>query len=536
MTRAATSPTSLMTTATTTGRLLESADDLQSAPDGDSSGSDDDSSDSELERQAQLLKELKQKREADARRQARMKQQADEYASIKERARREAKDAKLARKLARQQKRKLRREQRRFNMQAAIDSEIEAAKQRAQAPAPAPAPSPGADASSSLGLQDPPTSFHPILQNQGAADGESVASCGKADCDHAPCHDSRQSRPHATVLAAELNSAFAGTGAASPPRRCKGSSPRFARLWGRLAPRHRQPVRLSDSGIQLGRVGSTDRSPDLSDLDRNRGRSSVQKCVDIDFDIVGSRYKVSTDAKFELLHGRVRDRTGDDMEEHKVADGVYLSRKRKPRLQMPEIQSRDQMIRIERQMDEYINGNRITFHSHQESVAPSSDVRLSHRRQAAAYKRRWVALSALFSFARDRLQHNHGVRRRSGADSQGPPPLQLHQLHLLPPHHRRRARRRAPAPISVEERQASRPEEADQGAPPRPVRRQGASCHGSLRCPAQPWRCRQLSGRFSSCDAAESAATSRKKKKKKNKNKRSGRTIRPPRTTSRPRT
>ena len=57
-------------------------------------------------------------------------------------------------------------------------------------------------------------------------------------------------------------------------------------------------------------------------------------------------------------------------------------------------------------MDVYIHSDRVTFHSHQSSVAPSGDVRLSHRRQADAYKRRWVALSALFSFARDRLQHN----------------------------------------------------------------------------------------------------------------------------------
>ena len=73
-------------------------------------------------------------------------------------------------------------------------------------------------------------------------------------------------------------------------------------------------VRLSGGGIPLGRVGLTDRSPDLSELDRNRNRTCVQKCVDIDFEIVDSKYAVSDDAKFELLHGRARDRTGDDME------------------------------------------------------------------------------------------------------------------------------------------------------------------------------------------------------------------------------
>ena len=50
--------------------------------------------------------------------------------------------------------------------------------------------------------------------------------------------------------------------------------------------------------------------------------------------IVDNKYAVSNDAKFELLHGRARDRTGDDMEEHEVADGVYLTRKRKANLQI----------------------------------------------------------------------------------------------------------------------------------------------------------------------------------------------------------
>ena len=99
-------------------------------------------------------------------------------------------------------------------------------------------------------------------------------------------------------------------------------------------------------------MGLTDRSPDLSELDRNRNRTCVQKCVDIDFETVGSRFTIGDDAKFELPHGRVRDRTGDDMDDHKVAGGVYLTRKKKADLQMPEVQSRDQLNRIERQMDQ----------------------------------------------------------------------------------------------------------------------------------------------------------------------------------------
>ena len=137
-------------------------------------------------------------------------------------------------------------------------------------------------------------------------------------------------------------------------------------------------VRLIDSGIPLGRVGLTDRSPDLSELDRNRNRTCVQKCVDTDFEIVDSKYAVSDDAKFELLHGRARDRTGDDMDEHKVADGVYLTRKRKANLQMPEVQSRDQLIRIERQMDQYIHADCIVRHEHQAAVGSSGEARRSH--------------------------------------------------------------------------------------------------------------------------------------------------------------
>ena len=103
---------------------------------------------------------------------------------------------------------------------------------------------------SSLGLQDPPTSFHPILQNQGSADGESVASCGKADCDHAPCQDSRQSRPHATVLAAELNSAFAGTGGSITSTQMQGFIATLRSAMGEAGAAPPTAHRLSASGIQ----------------------------------------------------------------------------------------------------------------------------------------------------------------------------------------------------------------------------------------------------------------------------------------------
>ena len=73
---------------------------------------------------------------------------------------------------------------------------------------------------------------------------------------------------------------------------------------------------------------------------------------------------------------------------------------------MPEVQSRDQLIRIERQMGQYIHADRIVFHEHQAAVGSSGEARRSHDSQAAAYSRRWAALSALFSWARDRLQHN----------------------------------------------------------------------------------------------------------------------------------
>ena len=54
--------------------------------------------------------------------------------------------------------------------------------------------------------------------------------------------------------------------------------------------------------------------------------------------------------------------------------------------------------RIERQMDQYINGDRIVFHKHAAAVSPSGDMRLSHNGQAAAYSLRWTALSSLFSW------------------------------------------------------------------------------------------------------------------------------------------
>ena len=116
-------------------------------------------------------------------RKAKMQEQSSGYATMQAKAKQEKLDAKQARKLARQQKRAQRREQRRRALQASIDSELRAAEQRA--------------AEDALGGQRLSHSFsHPIQQNRGGlragvGDGESVASCGVAGCDHHPCHASR---------------------------------------------------------------------------------------------------------------------------------------------------------------------------------------------------------------------------------------------------------------------------------------------------------------------------------------------------------
>ena len=188
----------------------DDVDDEQSSSDSADEGAasssdtgDDDDDDSELERQQALLAELTRKREAEQRKK-RMQQQTAEYAAMQAKAKQEKLDAKQARKLARRQRRAQRREQRLHALQSSIDSERRAAEQRA--------------AEDARGGQRPSHSFsHPIPQNRsgvgaGAGDGESVASCGKAGCDHPPCHASRQSRPQAAVLAAEFNAAINGTG------------------------------------------------------------------------------------------------------------------------------------------------------------------------------------------------------------------------------------------------------------------------------------------------------------------------------------
>ena len=43
---------------------------------------------------------------------------------------------------------------------------------------------------------------------------------------------------------------------------------------------------MNEDGVLLGRVGRTDRTPDMESIDRDKCRTSMQKIVDLNFDVV----------------------------------------------------------------------------------------------------------------------------------------------------------------------------------------------------------------------------------------------------------
>ena len=81
----------------------------------------------------------------------------------------------------------------------------------------------------------------------------------------------------------------------------------------------------------------------MDSIDRDKCRTSMQKIVDLDFNVVGANYTISRDARREILHGFDRDRSGDDLERKEIAPGYWIARKKKFTCKMPEIKSRQQL-------------------------------------------------------------------------------------------------------------------------------------------------------------------------------------------------